>query len=776
MRTDPNRGRQALGCEILEDRQLPSATSSLAAGTLSVIGTGNDDIRVVTTSGMLAVYDHTQEIGTYASSSVARLTITTAGGKNTVIVGQDVTQPTSISGGSGTNKFVGGGGTTNLLGGPGNDILFGGTGTTVFDGGGGANELLKVKPTDLVVPGSNNQILRENPAPLDPADPPAQQETLSTSDVTALLQRAAAASSRTDAIIAVVDRNGNILGVRVESGVDPAIASNAQTEVFAVDGAVSLARTGALFANDQGPLTSRTIQFISQSTITQREVQSNPDVPNQNSTLYGPGYVAPIGVGGHFPPGVQNTPQVDLYQIEQTNREGSIVAGQKLKDPYNIDPAYVPAGNGLSFLDSYGVVSGLDPTAQNRGVATLPGGIPIYKNGQVVGGIGVFFPGKTGYATEENSALSAGYDPSKPDLSNIAEWMAVAAVGGFTSTVTPGIPTAPIGTIGGVAVPAGFGLPNGRIDLVGITLPLVGARDGQEGLQDLLALGDAVGRGDPNEGTNLKVDTSGDTILDGAPVPSGWLVLPHSGDGITQAQVEQIIGQGLAAANDIRAAIRLPLGSRAQFVYAVTDLQGNVVGLYRESDATVFSIDVAIAKARNVAYYANPAELQPQDMAPGVPDGTAMTNRTFRYLAEPRFPEGIDGAPPGPFSQLNDGGASTTTGLQVGPALPASAYNSVLGYTSFHPDANFRDPNDPLNQNGVVYFPGSAPLYQDSPTGFGVLIGGFGVSGDGVDQDDVATVAGQVGYTVPANVLRADQTFYDGVRLPYQKYDRNPDG
>ena len=50
--------------------------------------------------------------------------------------------------------------------------------------------------------------------------------------------------------------------------------------VFAIDGAVSLARTGAYFANDQAPLTSRTIQEISQTTITQREVQSNPDVPD----------------------------------------------------------------------------------------------------------------------------------------------------------------------------------------------------------------------------------------------------------------------------------------------------------------------------------------------------------------------------------------------------------------------------------------------------------------------------------------------------------------
>src|SRR5487761_1086456 len=43
---------------------------------------------------------------------------------------------------------------------------------------------------------------------------------LSATDVQQLLNRAQAASARPDAIIAVVDRNGNILGVRTESGVE----------------------------------------------------------------------------------------------------------------------------------------------------------------------------------------------------------------------------------------------------------------------------------------------------------------------------------------------------------------------------------------------------------------------------------------------------------------------------------------------------------------------------------------------------------------------------
>ena len=53
---------------------------------------------------------------------------------------------------------------------------------------------------------------------------------------------AAAAFNRNDAIIAVVDRNGTILGVRVESGVSTQITADTTNLVLAIDGAVSLAR------------------------------------------------------------------------------------------------------------------------------------------------------------------------------------------------------------------------------------------------------------------------------------------------------------------------------------------------------------------------------------------------------------------------------------------------------------------------------------------------------------------------------------------------------
>jgi uncharacterized protein GlcG (DUF336 family) len=73
-----------------------------------------------------------------------------------------------------------------------------------------------------------------------------------------------------------------------------------------------------------------------------------------------------------------------------------------------------------------------------------------------------------------------------------------------------------------------------------------------------------------------------------------------------------------------------------------------------------------------------------------------------------------------------------------------------------------------VNKSGIVFFPGSAGLYRG-----GVLVGGLGVSGDGVEQDDYVTAAGAAGFEAPV-AMRADQISISGVRLPYFKFPRNP--
>jgi hypothetical protein len=106
------------------------------------------------------------------------------------------------------------------------------------------------------------------------------------------------------------------------------------------------------------------------------------------------------------------------------------------------------------------------------------------------------------------------------------------------------------------------------------------------------------------------------------------------------------------------------------------------------------------------------------------------------------FPPGIDGTAAGPFFNL---------------------YQADLA----NPCTNGSQPPS-LNQNGVVFFPGSVPLYKG-----GVLVGGLGISGDGVEQDDYVSAQAAVGFEAPA-ASRADQLILRGVRLPYLKFPRNP--
>lgn len=766
------RHRPAPSVERLEGRDLLSVTAALVGGVLAVNGdAGNDNISVTLDrpANQLVVRSYAIEVARFASPAVTSIVIDAGAGNDIVRVGPDVIQPTVIDGGAGNDVLFAGGGQTTLNGGPGRDKLVAGPGLTVLNGDGGANVLERVKPTDPAIAGPNDRVLLALPVP--PVAMPVVQ-TLTTAEVDQLIRRASGATLSEDAIIAVVDRGGNLLGLRVEGGVNPAVAGSIDTLVFAIDGAISKARTAAFFANNQAPLTSRTVQFISQSTITQREVESYPSITDPNSPWRGPGFVAPVGIKGHFPPNVPFTPQVDLFLIEHTNRDSLVAPGPDnikgtadditLPSRFNVPTEFIPPGQEINPPESFGLISGMRPNAQSRGIATLPGGIPIYKEGQLVGGIGVFFPGATGFATEENSSLSATHDPSKPDRSLEAEYMAFAAVNGAPKLGLP------IGDVAGVAPVAGIELPltpeNQRIDLVGITLDIVGP-NGVKGPEQLFRYGRALPEGNPDSGTN-----QGFTTQAGLPVPEGWLVVPHDGDGITAAEVERLITQGIQQATRTRAAIRLPLNSETKMVFAVADRSGNIVGLYRMPDATVFSLDVAVAKARNVAYYANPTLLQPADRLPEVPPGTALTNRSFRYLALPRYPEGIDGRPPGPFSILTDPGTDPNTGLMTA-RLPASVHQSVQGFDAFNPGTNFRSTTNPANRNGIVFFPGSAPLYRDST----LLIGGFGVSGDGVDQDDVVTFMGAKGFE-PSPTLRVDNVFVRGVRVPYQKFNRNPEG
>ncbi|MFT7639105.1 MAG: hypothetical protein ACI9G1_000834 [Pirellulaceae bacterium] len=127
-------------------------------------------------------------------------------------------------------------------------------------------------------------------------------------------------------------------------------------------------------------------------------------------------------------------------------------------------------------------------------------------------------------------------------------------------------------------------------------------------------------------------------------------------------------------------------------VFAIADRTGELLGVYRMLDATVFSIDVSIAKARNTAYHADPVDVRDEDLGDiieGLERGAALINHTFRFQALPRFPSGSEssstrGTSPGPFSILNDPGVNSGTAENIGVPGPADEYmkpeSSVYGY------------------------------------------------------------------------------------------------
>jgi uncharacterized protein GlcG (DUF336 family) len=198
-----------------------------------------------------------------------------------------------------------------------------------------------------------------------------------------------------------------------------------------------------------------------------------------------------------------------------------------------------------------------------------------------------------------------------------------------------------------------------------------------------------------------------------------------------------------------------------------------VLGIFRTTDAPVFGFDVSVQKARTAAFYSNGSAASllrgsgfgayvDRAAADGLKlDGAvAFTDRAGGFLHRPFFPDGIDETPPGPFSTPINEWSVFNDGLQVD--LIKANLVATLGGMSVPCTAI---PNLP---NGLQIFPGSVPLYKN-----GVLVGGIGISGDGVDQDDIIAAAGAVGYAPPV-AIRSDQIFVRGVRLPFLKFPRSP--
>jgi uncharacterized protein GlcG (DUF336 family) len=198
------------------------------------------------------------------------------------------------------------------------------------------------------------------------------------------------------------------------------------------------------------------------------------------------------------------------------------------------------------------------------------------------------------------------------------------------------------------------------------------------------------------------------------------------------SEVKRIISQASEQALNTRAAIREPIGVPARVHISVVDRAGRVLGTFRQDDGTVFSYDVSVQKARTAAYFSD--------------NDHALTPRAIGFMSQQFFPPGSSKNVGGPLFHVQNG----------------LSLNILSG-------GGFANPVDPAVNplaNGMTIFPGGAPLYKD-----GVLVGAIGVSGDGVDQDDIITFAGTRGFRIddddPARLQRRSDFLGEDELVPY---------
>jgi len=571
----------------------------------------------------------------------------------------------------------------------------------------------------------SSTLLSQN-TPSDRAGGPAQ--ILTADDVRAVLTTAATALGNDTLAAAVVDRTGNILGVYARPGADERTP----------DIAVSVARTGAMFSNDQAPLSSRTVRFIS---------------------------------GTHFPPGIKNTSNAALYGVENINRgcrvdvQGDAVFNAPFPRPKSIAGVFgegagstpLPCepsdtrgcARGGPMLDdagealpSVGITTGkadVFDTGQDQpgAVPVNPGGIPIYRGGKVIGGVGV-----------------AGV------AANLAEYAATLAAAGSGR---------------GMDFSEPLGKP-GAVLIDGLRLPFFGTCTTITCIRNTLRTRPA--------GSFPGQLSSGTFVVqprDGLQAPENYVLGPRASSlagGLSEEDVRRIIDQSVAVSLRTRAMIRLPINQPARMTISVSDEAGTILALYRMADGTVFSSDVAMTKARNAYYFSTRegyevlrsiAASSQQDKYTWTPEppagkGWAITARTISFAGQPLFPPGID---------LGEQLEEQDSEPQHGPWFDLYVYDSKNACTE-GPGASRGGNRAFLNQSGIVWFPGSVPLYRGDR-----VVGGLGVSGDGVEQDDYVSLLGSEGFH-PPDALRVDNSVMTDakgrqVRLPYLKLPRNPE-
>ncbi len=567
------------------------------------------------------------------------------------------------------------------------------------------------------------------------------RQSLSTQEVTAILENTirAALQENVSATISIVDRVGNVLALYQMTGaaanvtIDGQISAQGGLEAQSVPStlaAISKAGTGAFLSSQGQAFSTRTASQIIQE---------------------------------YFNPGETRAPAGPLFGVQFSQLPCSDL---------NVRLASFTDGRAAISKPSFAGLIG--PRSLPLGLSADPGGIPLYQEGDVVGGLGVEINGT--YTLDRNVF---DFDDQ------IEERVALMGSVGFEAPSMR------------VASNINLGKSLRYSDLLYTDLsPITSSAAHDPAL--LVALPEYFD-GNIKAGAEFGTAASGVLLTTRAEGPSQILVndvgvnrFPSQngaalgGAELTSVEVEALLDSAIRVARRTRAAIRRPLSSPAEVNIWVVDHLGNPLGFTRTSDAPVFGIDVALQKARTATLF-SASDAGSFLTAQGHTDSVSQTRavlgdkaltselaisaRAVGNLARPFLPDGIAQESNGPLSlpfPASDSGSDSwspfNTGLQF-DLIEVNRLNALPGGAS----VNFPDDcGSPRYGNGIQIFPGGVPLYRGS-----TLIGGIGVSGDGIDQDDLIAFYGasrlgldEADHTaigdstlgfLPARSLRADQ-------------------